>query len=342
MSVDKQNKIIAILEELNFHRYGFAKLSKPVSMDYYMSWIESGYAGSMKYLKTHIPMKSDPQQLLPKAQSAIVVAMSYVPHPHAEDFEFSLKTARYAQGYDYHFWLKKQLDKVIERLQGIYPHETFRAFTDSAPVLERDLAVRAGLGWVGKNTCVLDQKSGSMFFIGEIYTTLDVAITLELHADRCGTCTRCIDACPTQAILEPRKLDARRCISYLTIESKEVPPPELRPLIGNHYFGCDICQTVCPWNQKAFASQLQEPLQSQEDVLEDLKFILNASNSQIEQYFKGTPLMRAPAWAHKRNALVVIANLKLKSLRLEVEKLCTHPRLSELAQWSLTQITSAL
>lgn len=335
MSVEIQDSIIMILEQLSCKRYGFAKLTKPLSMSYYSNWVDSGFAGTMEYLKTHESQKSNPQELMPLAQSAIVVAVDYIPHPEPMDFDFSLPVARYAQGSDYHFWLKDRLEKIILKLKSLYPNEVFRAFSDSAPVLERDLAHRAGLGWVGKNTCLIDQRHGSFFLIGEIYTSLNLAQTLDTPQDRCGTCTRCIDACPTQALIEPRKLDARRCISYLTIEAKHTPSVDLRNKIGANYFGCDICQDVCPWNQKAFGIELKKPKASQEDIIKDLKFILSSSNRQIESKFNGTPLMRAPGWGHKRNALVLIANLKLQSLRDDVQKLCSNPRLAELATWTL-------
>jgi epoxyqueuosine reductase len=223
-------------------------------------------------------------------------------------------------------------------------------FTDSGPVLERDLAARAGLGFVGKNTCLIDRKKGSLFFIAEIYTTLTLPIAKidpdEVKKDFCGTCTRCIDACPTGALIAPKDLDARLCISYLTIESRKTVPPELRNKIGDWLFGCDICQIVCPWNIKAhgsvllnsFSTESQEPGERDTALTQDLRYLLTTSSRQLERDFAGTPLARAGGFGLKRNALVVIANRRIETLLKEVEALLPHPKLGELAQWTLLEL----
>lgn len=333
MSIDS---ITSILEKNSFARYGFTKIERPFSIDIYKSWLEEGLGGSMDYLSRHLVQKEDPNLLSATAQSAIVVAVDYVPHPHPAANFGSLQIARYARGEDYHYWLKVKLDDVIKDLKILYPENEFVSFTDSSPVLERDLAYRAGLGWIGKNTCLIDQKAGSLFLIGEIYTSLKLEPTMQVAADRCGTCSRCIEACPTQAIVEPRKLDARKCISFLTIESKELPPEELRGPIGNWYFGCDICQTVCPWNQKVFGSLLLEGPKT--NLVDDLRWILEASGKQIEKRFAGTPLTRGNSFSHRRNAIVVAANLKILKLRPNIEKHRQDKRLTELVEWALKKL----
>ena len=237
----------------------------------------------MGYLARHLPQKETPQTLLPKAQSAIVIAVSYLPHPQpttnseTQERLQRLGVARYAQGEDYHDWLKEKLQQIILQLQTCFPEEHFLAATDSSPVLERDLAYHAGIGWFVKNTCIIHQQKGSFYLLGEILTTLSCDQVTLPHPDRCGTCNRCIEACPTQAIVSAHVLDARKCISYLTIEAKDVPSLELREQIGAHFFGCDICQDVCPWNGKVLNAEKSEPV----DVSEDLKWILTRTNQEL-------------------------------------------------------------
>ncbi|WII70887.1 tRNA epoxyqueuosine(34) reductase QueG [Bdellovibrio sp. 22V] len=334
------------IEELGFSHFGFTSLSKPLSFEFYREWLNEGLHGDMKYLEEHAPIKENPQSKWPRAQSALVFAIPYYPHPERKT-DFPLKQARvslYAQGMDYHFWFKERMGVLCKKLQELFPGEEFLPFTDSSPVLERDLAKRAGLGWVGKNTCLIHPKKGSLFFIGEIYSSLNMQTEFSPLPDFCGTCTRCIDVCPTGALLEPRKMDARKCISYLTIESRQVPAEDLREKIGDWFFGCDLCQTVCPWNQKVFKGQLSIekslPLNDNDEQLlvEDLRYILTASGKKIGRDFLGTPLARAGSFGLKRNALIVVANRRLHSLTNEVSELQTHEKLGELAQWTLTQL----
>lgn len=334
------------LEDLGFSHFGFTSLSKPLSFDFYKEWLNQGLHGDMKYLEDHAPIKEDPRSKWPRAQSALVFAIPYFPHPEKKQ-DFPLKQARvslYAQGMDYHFWFKERMASLCKKLHELMPEEEFLPFTDSSPVLERDLAKRAGLGWVGKNTCLIHPKKGSLFFIGEIYTSLKLQTEIDPLPDFCGTCTRCIDICPTGALLEPRKMDARKCISYLTIESRQVPPEDLREKIGDWFFGCDLCQTVCPWNQKVFKGQLsiEQNLnlsKYNEDLLiEDLRYILTASGKKIGRDFLGTPLARAGSFGLKRNALIVVANRKIKSLSEEVKTLLEHDKLGELATWTLKHL----
>ena len=279
------------ISELGFSHFGISALSKPLSFEFYRKWIDEGLHGDMKYLADHAPIKQEPQIKWPRAQSALVFAIPYFPHPEKKQ-DFPVQEARvslYAQGFDYHFWFRERMTKLCDALKVRFPDEEFLAFTDSSPVLERDLGWRAGLGWVGKNTCLIHPKKGSLFFIGEVYTSMALATEFEPLPDFCGTCTRCIDICPTGALVEPRKMDARKCISYMTIESRTVPPVELRDKIGDWFFGCDLCQTVCPWNQKVFKGQLSvEPVlnlssDSETQLIEDLRYILTSSGKKLEK-----------------------------------------------------------
>lgn len=335
----------AVFENHGIEHWNWTPLGTPLSLDFYKTWIENGHHGDMTYLKDHLPAKKNPQLLLPKAQSAFVFTFNYglkkntLPIPH-------LKVAAYAQDHDYHYWLKDKIQAVSKDLGALFPQQHFLGFTDSSPVLERDLAYRAGLGWFGKNTCLIDRKRGSLFFIGEIYSTLPYGgQTLpQTVPDHCGTCDRCITACPTQAIESDRTLNATKCISYWTIESKKIPPVELRENFSGWFFGCDICQTVCPWNIKVRdlaqpAARENKPLSS-EELQKDLRLILGNSNKQLLRIFNGTPLVRAGGRGLKRNALIVIANLQISSLESLVKSYLNDPELGALASWTLQKIAT--
>lgn len=337
--------ISEIMHNHQIQRYGWANFDNSYAIEFYKSWIEQGLNGSMAYLERHLPQKEDPTKLLAKAQSAITVAYNYRPHPvplensSTQEQLKRLSVASYALGQDYHKWLKELLEQVALDLKNHFKDDHFLVATDSSPVLERDLAYRSGLGWVGKNTCLINAEEGSFFLLGEILTTLKAPEEVMLHPDRCGTCTRCIDQCPTKAIVEPLKLDARRCISYLTIESKEIPAEDLRQKIGVHFFGCDICQTVCPWNRKVVEPTVSTVLdQATPKIISDLRWILTASHKELENHFKDTALSRSRGFGLKRNALIVATNAKLKVLIPEISVLQADPRLGELAKWSLTQL----
>lgn len=334
------NRIREIALERGFRRFGVAALSRPASIDLYKSWLDRGFAGEMNYLEEHLAAKEEPSRAFQRARSALVVAVDYVPHPAPEASPRlrRAKIARYARGRDYHHWLKGRLRALAEVLQSEFSSEEFLCFTDSAPILERDLAVRAGLGWVGKNTCVIDRRGGSLFLVGEILTTLPSPAAVVETPDHCGTCMRCLEACPTQALIEPRVLDARKCISYLTIESKGAPPLELREKIGDWLFGCDVCQTVCPWNVKAYGESIVDPPPARSEELEEIGWILRASNRELERAFKGSPLARPGAVGLKRNALIVAANRGLHELAREIASFAEHPRLGEVAKWALHRL----
>ena len=329
--------------------WDWVPLSRPLSMNYYKQWIADGYHGTMDYLKNHTSKKENPQELMATAQSAIVFTQAYYPElPGKEDFPLkSSRIATYAQGQDYHHWFREKLQQICDQLRQTYPQEDFMAFSDSSPILERDLAQRAGLGWIGKNTCLIDKNRGSLFFIGEIYTSVKPPqkTKIQISPDHCGKCQRCIEICPTDALISPQKMDANRCIAYLTIESKTIPSEEMRHKMGDWLFGCDLCQTVCPWNEKVFGknemAQLTQETQSsqREDLVKELSFILESSNKKLMQTFKKTPLARAAGNKLKRNAMIVATNLRLKELTTQIKSYTEHPFLGELAQWSLKNMT---
>ncbi len=285
-------------------------------------------------------------------QSAIVFSYPYFPTPeNAENFPLqNLRIAAYAKNTDYHYWIKEKLQDIITSLQKLHPDQLFLAAVDSSPILERDLAARAGLGWFGKNTCLIHPKKGSLFFICEILTSLKIENKIEALPDFCGTCTKCMDICPTQALEKPKVLNANKCISYWTIESRKIPPIELRSQIGDWFFGCDLCQTICPWNQKVFKSKLSISLNTDlflkldaEESLQlesELRLILTSSGKALQKMFAITPLQRSGSFGLRRNALIVIANRKILSLESEVKKFLQDPKLGELAQWTLQKLYS--
>ena len=238
---------------LGFSAIGVADTDLASAQPHYQAWIEKGFHGDMDYMAKHGTKRTQPAELVAGTMRVISVRMDYQP-PQAKDAEQVMQQgeqafiSRYALGRDYHKVMRNRLQKLCEKIQNEVGDFGYRVFTDSAPVLEVALAEKAGLGWRGKHTLLLNREAGSWFFLGEIYTDLPLPID-EATANHCGTCTACIDVCPTQAIVAPYQLDARRCISYLTIELKTSIPVEFRPLVGNRIYGCDDCQLTCPWNR---------------------------------------------------------------------------------------------
>ena len=328
--------------------YGWTKLEKPITMAHYKAWLDKNYHADMDYLKRHTELKENPDKLLKKAKTAFVFGREYFKN---QDLDFplkKLKVASYAKQEDYHEWFQCELDDLCQKLKAKFPNEEFIAFTDSKPVLERDLAYRAGLGWIGKNSCLIHEKKGSLFFIGEIYSTLDIETKLDVHPDRCGTCTKCIDICPTNALVEPRVLDSNKCISYWTIESKKNPPLDLRDKFNGWYYGCDLCQTVCPWNQKIYKESLKESncdldlSKDRKELVAEIKSILNLDTQNLKTFFKNTPMNRAKPWSHKRNAILVAVHYDLKEIKQDLLNLKLDKDLSdqlkELIDWAIQKI----
>ncbi|QCW26880.1 tRNA epoxyqueuosine(34) reductase QueG [Lysobacter enzymogenes] len=254
-------RIRALAREFGFQRCGISGVELGEDEAYLLDWLERGLHGSMDWMARHGELRARPAQLLPGTVRVISVGLDYGRRDDEEawatlaDGERAY-VARYALGRDYHKLMRQRLQRLAERLAELVGPFGHRVFVDSAPVLERALARNAGLGWIGKHTCLIDKDGGSWFFLGEIYVDLPLPVDAPASA-HCGTCVRCIDVCPTQAIVAPHRLDARRCIAYLTIEHDGAIPLELREPIGNRIFGCDDCQLVCPWNK--FAKRSDEP-----------------------------------------------------------------------------------
>jgi epoxyqueuosine reductase len=295
---------------LGFDLVGIAELGPVASARAFDEWIAAGRAGTMHYLARGAEKRRDSR--LPKAGTthAIVVGLDYGGR------EPSGPVARYARGDDYHEIMESRLRELHARLERDAGREILgKPYVDTGPLLERDLARRAGLGWFGKNTNLVNPAHGSFFFIGALVVALELATDEPFDADRCGTCTRCLDACPTDAFAGPRQLDATKCISYLTIELKGEIPGELRAGVGDRLYGCDVCQEVCPWNQR-FARALPEgspfaarPALSGRDAGTLARELLAMSQSEFSAAFKGSPMKRARLRGLRRNASVVLGNV---------------------------------
>ncbi|MGH8807010.1 MAG: tRNA epoxyqueuosine(34) reductase QueG, partial [Noviherbaspirillum sp.] len=253
--------------ELGFAEIGIADIDLAQAEAGLQAWLDAGHHGDMDYMAAHGMKRARPAELVPGTVRVITARMDYLPQDadaawrgreeHRADDARNAVISMYARGRDYHKVLRARLQQLAERIRGEVGEFGYRVFTDSAPVMEVELAAKSGMGWRGKHTLLLNREAGSMFFLGEIYTDLPLPVDARVAA-HCGQCRACIDVCPTQAILGPYKLDARRCISYLTIELKGSIPVELRPLIGNRVYGCDDCQLICPWNKFAQRSVLPD------------------------------------------------------------------------------------
>lgn len=277
--------------------------------DFHARWVAMGYAGDMAWLGRNLDRRSDPRQVVPGARSVICLGMHYDPPPSPAPAQpLTGQIARYARGDDYHDLIKKRLADLWASLrQRAGDNAEGRYYVDTGPVLERELAARAGLGWWGKNTMLINQQQGSYFFLAEIITTLDL-VSDEPATDHCGTCTRCLDACPTDAFPEPYVLDSRRCISYLTIEVKGAIPPELRDGMGDWLLGCDICQDVCPWNRRA--PNTAEPAFHARDGLDpvDLLQLIRMNRDAFNERFRRNPAKRPKRRGMLRNAAIALGN----------------------------------
>jgi epoxyqueuosine reductase len=295
--------------EAGFDRAGVAALGPAEHGLAFVRWLERGDHASMGYLERRVEERLDPRRVLPGARSALCVALQYSPLSGEAEATGDLwpRVARYARGRDYHDLMGERLERLGERIESAFPGSATRGYVDTGPVLERDLAARAGLGAFGKNTMLLHPEGGSWFLIGELLLTLDLAADLPL-ADLCGSCTRCLEACPTGALVAPYRLRSDLCISYWTIEHRGEIPPSAQPLLAGWVFGCDICQEVCPWNA-APASADHPELRLPPDRAElTLAGLLTLTRDDYVERFRGSPMKRAKLEGLQRNAALAAAN----------------------------------
>lgn len=305
-------RVRALSRQLGFQRCGITGVELGQDQEHLRSWLAEGLYGSMDWMARHADMRSRPAELIPGTLRVISVGLDY----GRNDSDAAWATlangerayvARYALGRDYHKLMRKRLQTLARRLQEQVGPMGHRVFVDSAPVLERALARNAGLGWIGKHTCLIDRHGGSWFFLGEIYVDIPLPVDTPASA-HCGSCVRCIDVCPTQAIIAPHRLDARRCIAYLTIEHEGPIPIELRKPIGNRIFGCDDCQLVCPWNK--FARRTDEPdFRARNDLdVATLPQLFAWDEAEFLSRTEGSPIRRSGHQRWLRNIAVALGN----------------------------------
>jgi len=303
--------------ELGFSQIGIAGVDLSSAEAGLSAWLAAGFHGDMHYMATHGLKRARPAELIPGTVSVITARMNYLPAATPDDWqavEFSrferpteAVISSYARGRDYHKVMRSRLQMLGEKIAARVEQLGFRAFTDSAPVLEAELAQRAGLGWRGKHTLILNRDAGSMFFLGEIYINMALPHSEPVSA-HCGSCNACIDVCPTQAIIAPHKLDARRCISYLTIEHAGAIPLELRPLIGNRIYGCDDCQLICPWNKFAQRNALPDFDERRGLTGQQLVTLFAWTEEEFLRHTEGSAIRRIGHERWLRNIAVAMGN----------------------------------
>lgn len=335
--------------DLGFELVGFAPAIHAGTWDKLQDWLARGFAGEMHYIERRQEAYRHPASVLPTVRSVVMLGMVYGAGGRREADSFpprpvTPRIARYAQGgTDYHDVIRAKLSALADAVHELSPGSRARGVVDTAPLLERDFARLAGLGWFGKNTMLIDKRVGSYLFLAALLTDLELEPDQPHETAHCGSCTRCLDACPTGAFPEPYVLDATRCISYLTIELRGAAIPEsLRPGIGDWLFGCDICQDVCPWNRKAPATQAREfqpdPALTERSLLE----WLSISPEEFKRQLGATPLSRTGWQGIIRNACLVAGNCRSPEVRSQLERLARHEDaiVSEAANWALSRMAS--
>ena len=327
-------------EKLGFAAIGVARAEVGQASERLRAWLAAGCHGEMDYMARHADLRADPAALQPGTLTVVSVAIDYLPHNHAADNPEQAAISRYAQGRDYHKVVRSRLQKMADAIAALAGPFGYRVFSDSAPVMEVHFATRAGIGWRGKHTLLLS-KQGSWRFLGEIYCDLPLPPDAPI-SDHCGSCTACLDACPTQAIVAPYKVDARRCISYLTIELAGAIPPEFRPLIGNRIYGCDDCQTCCPWNRFA---QLGDSDFQPRHRLDSASLIelFGWTESQFNDRLAGNPIRRIGHERWLRNIAVGLGNGPATPeafAALQTRMNDDSPLIREHIEWALRQLES--
>jgi len=331
-------------KELGFAQLGICDTQLENHEARFLSWLENKFHGSMAYMERHGTRRSRPGELVPGTVRVISVRMNYLSEQATAAAELMNRPekaliSRYALGRDYHKVMRKRLQKLCDRIEQETGEFGYRVFVDSAPVLEKALAQKAGLGWIGKHSNLLNRESGSWFFLGEIYTDLPLPTDQPLK-NHCGDCVRCIELCPTGAIVGPYQVDARKCISYLTIESRDSIPFEFRPLMGNRIFGCDDCQTACPWNR--FAKLSEEPDFVPREGLDsdDLLRLFSWSEEEFLRRSEGSAIRRTGYIGWLRNIAVALGNAPYsKEVMSALQAASQHPSdlVREHVSWALEQ-----
>jgi epoxyqueuosine reductase len=329
---------------LGFQQLGVSDIDLSAAEDQLQQWLARGFHGEMEFMQRHGSLRTHPEELVPGTIRVITARMDYWPETATDAWQVIGESelgfiSRYALGRDYHKLIRKRLLRLSKRIEEAVGAMGYRVFTDSAPVMEKALAQKSGLGWIGKHTNVLNRQNGSYFFLGEIYTDLPLPLT-EPVSDHCGSCTACIDICPTQAIVAPYELDARRCISYLTIELRGSIPVEFRPMMGNRIYGCDDCQLVCPWNK--FAQMTTESAYLPREGLDapQLVELFSWTEAEFLQRLEGSPIRRIGYECWLRNIAIALGNAKTsQKIVAALKDRLEHPSelVREHVQWALEQ-----
>jgi epoxyqueuosine reductase len=350
--------VLRAATEAGFDIAGIAPVQDSPELEYFPRWIAQGHAGEMKYLEGRDPQgrlkRASLAHVAPWARSVVVCAINYnTAQPYStQSPQHSTKAEKDERGWisryawsqqDYHESVMQRLRQVEAALRNASGADgpITRCYVDTGPIVERVVAKYAGIGWIGKNTCVINQRLGSWLFLGVILTSLDLEAGLPAP-DRCGTCTRCIEACPTDALIAPYQLDSNKCIAYLTIEKRGSIPEEIRSGMGRHIFGCDICQDVCPWNRKAPATELAEFQPRAELVNPALDWLAEISAEEFRRTFRHSPLHRAKRSGVRRNAVIAMGNSGGKNFVQQLEKLSSDEDkvVAESAAWAIKKLNS--
>lgn len=332
-------------QELGFQQCGITDCDLSSEKDHYLNWLEQNFHGEMGYLENYLDKRFSADQLLPGSQRIICVRMDYLPSSTQALDNLSdnqqAYVSRYTLGRDYHKLIRKRLTELGKKIDKAVGGSVFRAFVDSAPILERPLAEKAGIGWRGKHTLVLNRSAGSMFFLGELFIDLPLPIDAPETENHCGKCTACLDVCPTNAFPEPNVLDARRCISYLTIELDGSIPEDLRPLMGNRIFGCDDCQLICPWNRFSNFTEEQDFHPRQKLDKSSLLELFEWSEEEFLKRTEGSAIRRTGYIGWLRNIAVALGNSSGGELiEAALQKKLEHPSeiVREHVEWAMKQL----
>jgi epoxyqueuosine reductase len=330
-------RLVSSARDAGFDSCRVAACNPPAHAIEFREWLRQGAHGEMNYMQRGKEKRCDPDKILPGARSIVVLALNYFQGKTAQESVGTGKIARYAWGEDYHDVIEAKLNRVDEFLRGFGGHQ--KCYVDTGPLLERDHGAQSGIGWHGKSTMLIDQRLGTWFFLAEILTTLELPPD-EPVPNRCGTCERCIQACPTGAIAGPHRLDARRCISYLTIELKGPIPLELRPLIGDRIFGCDDCLEACPWNRFAHESRESAFYARRSTTGMSLRDYLDLNTEEFLALFKDSPIRRVKRRGFVRNVCVALGNVGDRSDLSALERAAADPdtMIAEHAAWAIKQI----
>lgn len=332
-------------EDLGFQQVGITDTELSEAERQLSKWLDAGFHGEMSYMQHHGTKRTRPDELIPGTTRVISCRMDYLPEPAKQTSALmtdpvNAYISRYTLGRDYHKVIRKKLQKLATKIQENVGEFGYRAFVDSAPVMEKALAEKAGIGWIGKHSNVLNKAAGSWFFIGELYTDLPLPIDIPAE-NHCGECTACIDICPTKAIIAPYTVDARRCISYLTIELKGSIPEEFRALMGNHVYGCDDCQQVCPWNRFAQLTEEQDFLPRHDLDTASLMEIFKWTEEEFLKKTEGSAIRRIGHTSWIRNIAIALGNTPYKESTIELLKTrlsSTDPIIYEHVEWAIENL----